>query len=116
MSDAELHSLLKSLAGPDSRAREEARQALEPLMEVLGTLGRLPEPVEFPGAQGLIERFGSLKRAFAAVQRITGPETWASIARRRREDLLLHKVEHGLRLRLALQGRVLGLFLRRCRC
>src|SRR5262245_36121196 len=28
MSDAELHSLLKSLAGLDSRAREEARQAL----------------------------------------------------------------------------------------
>jgi DNA phosphorothioation-associated putative methyltransferase len=46
--------------------------------------------VEFPGAQTVIERFGSLKRAFAAVQRITGPETWEAIARRRREDLLVY--------------------------
>src|SRR5581483_956318 len=69
---------------------EETRQALEPLMEVIASLGRLPDPVEFPGAQAVIERFGSLKRAFAAIQRITSIETWEAIARRRREDLLVY--------------------------
>jgi DNA phosphorothioation-associated putative methyltransferase len=69
---------------------EENRQALEPLMEVLTVLGRLPDPVEFPDAQPIIERFGSLKRAFAVVQRITGPETWEAIAQRRWEDLLVY--------------------------
>jgi DNA phosphorothioation-associated putative methyltransferase len=69
---------------------EETRQALEPLMEVLAVLGRLPDPVELPDAPAVIERFGSLKRAFAAVQRITGAETWEAIARRRREDLLVY--------------------------
>ncbi len=69
---------------------EEARQALEPLMDVIASLGRLPDPVELPEAQSVIERFGSLKRAFAAVQRITGIETWDAISRRRREDLLVY--------------------------
>jgi DNA phosphorothioation-associated putative methyltransferase len=69
---------------------EETRQALEPLMEVIATLGRVPDPVEFPGAPAVIERFGSLKRAFAAIQRITDAGAWEAIARRRREDLLVY--------------------------
>lgn len=69
---------------------EETRQALEPMMEIIAGLGRLPDPVEFPDAQAVIERFGSLKRAFAAIQRITGLATWEAIARRRREDLLVY--------------------------
>jgi DNA phosphorothioation-associated putative methyltransferase len=52
--------------------------------------GRLPDPVEFPGTQAVVERFGSLKRAFAAIQRITDADSWESIARRRREDLLVY--------------------------
>jgi DNA phosphorothioation-associated putative methyltransferase len=81
---------------------EETRQALEPLMEVIASLGRLPDPVEFPGAPALIERFGSLEQAFAAVQRITGPEPWESIARRRREDLLVYLALARFRKRPAL--------------
>jgi DNA phosphorothioation-associated putative methyltransferase len=69
---------------------EEHRQALEPLMEILAGLGRLPDPAEFPGAAAVIERFGSLKRAFGVVQRITGAQTWEQIAQRRREDLLVY--------------------------
>src|SRR5262245_32247819 len=69
---------------------EETRQALEPLMEVIAGLGRLPDPVEFPGTPAVIERFGSRKRAFAAIERLTGAETWQAIARRRREDLLVY--------------------------
>jgi len=69
---------------------EEARETLKPLMEVIASLGRMPDPTEFDDTQAVIERFGSLKRAFAAIQRITDAETWESIARRRREDLLVY--------------------------
>lgn len=81
---------------------EETRQALEPLMEVIAALGRLPDPVEFAGAAAVIERFGSLKRAFAAIQRITDAETWEAIARRRREDILVYLALARFRKRPAL--------------
>lgn len=69
---------------------EEARQALEPLIEVVASLGRLPDESEFPGAAAVAEKFGSLKRAFRVVQQITSVETWEAIARRRREDILVY--------------------------
>jgi DNA phosphorothioation-associated putative methyltransferase len=69
---------------------DETRHTLEPLMAVIASLGRLPDPTEFAGSQAIIDRFGSLKRAFAAIQRITNGETWESIAQRRREDLLVY--------------------------
>ncbi len=69
---------------------EDTRQALEPLMGIIAGLGRVPDPTEFDGASAIIERFGSVKRAFAAIQRITDAETWDAIARRRREDILVY--------------------------
>jgi hypothetical protein len=35
-------------------------------------LGRLPGPEEFPRVSEVIARFGSLKRAFALISKITG--------------------------------------------
>lgn len=69
---------------------EEMRLALEPMMEVIASLGRIPDPSEFPSANVIIEKFGSLKRANAAIQRITGTEGWQEIAKRRREDILVY--------------------------
>ena len=69
---------------------EETRQALEPLIEVMAGLGRLPDATEFTGTQTVVEKFGSLKKAFAIVQRVTDAETWQGIARRRREDILVY--------------------------
>lgn len=69
---------------------EELRESLEPFMEAIAGLGRVPDPDEFEGSAALVERFGSLKRAFAAVQRLTGTESWDDIARRRREDILVY--------------------------
>jgi len=69
---------------------EETRQALEPLMQVIATLGRLPGHSEFAGTSAIVERFGSLKRAFGIINRITDTESWEAIARRRREDLLVY--------------------------
>ena len=69
---------------------EEARAALEPLMQAIAGLGRLPDPIEFPDAPAIIERFGSMKRAFGVIQKITDAGTWDDIARRRREDILVY--------------------------
>jgi DNA phosphorothioation-associated putative methyltransferase len=73
-------------------------------MEAVAALGRVPDPVEFAGAQPVIERFRSLKRAFAAIQRITDPAAWEAIARRRREDLLVYLALARFRKRPALSS------------
>jgi DNA phosphorothioation-associated putative methyltransferase len=69
---------------------DEHREMLEPFMAMIADLGRLPEAEEFPGANQLIERFGSLNRAFALVRRVTGPAEWDAIRQRRAEDLLVY--------------------------
>jgi DNA phosphorothioation-associated putative methyltransferase len=71
-------------------------------MQVIAALGHLPAPVEFPDSPTFAERFGSLKRAFAAIQRITGAETWEAIAKRRRKDLLVYLALSRFRKRPAL--------------
>ena len=50
----------------------------------------------------MAERFGSLRRAFAVIQQITDLETWESIARRRREDILVYLALARFRKRPAL--------------
>src|SRR5207247_1678412 len=69
---------------------DEHREMLEPFMAMIADLGRLPEAEEFSGADQLIERFGSLKRAFSLVRRVTGPAEWDAIRQRRTEDLLVY--------------------------
>jgi DNA phosphorothioation-associated putative methyltransferase len=69
---------------------EENRELLETLMTAVSTLGRLPDPDEFPPADEVNARFGSLKRAFAVVQRVTGSADWEAARRRRTEDLLVY--------------------------
>ena len=59
-------------------------------MERIAELGRLPFPEEVAGAEAIVERFRSLKRAFAVIQRITDSDSWEAIARRRREDLVVY--------------------------
>ncbi len=63
---------------------------LEPFTETLARLGRPPGPEEFPQHMGVVQRFGSIKRAIAIVQRATGSTAWEGIAARRREDLLVY--------------------------
>jgi DNA phosphorothioation-associated putative methyltransferase len=69
---------------------EEHRELLEPFLAALATLGRLPEPDEYAAADALIAAFGSLKRAFALIRRVTCPEAWDAIRRRRTEDMLVY--------------------------
>jgi hypothetical protein len=63
---------------------------LEPFMASVAELGRLPEAGEFAGAAAVVERFGSLKRAFALVRRVTDPTGWEAIRQRRTEDMLVY--------------------------
>ncbi len=61
--------------------------------EVVRTsLGRLPDADEFPQAPEVLARFGSLKRAFALVRRVTGDESCETLRRHRTEDLLVYLV------------------------
>jgi len=69
---------------------EENRDVLEPMMEALTRLGRLPGPEEFAESAETIERFGSLKKAFALIRRVTDEQPWEEIAERRTEDLLVY--------------------------
>ncbi|MGA2705692.1 MAG: DNA phosphorothioation-associated putative methyltransferase [Isosphaeraceae bacterium] len=69
---------------------QENRQLLDSLMAVVATYGRLPEADEFAQARAIIDRFGSLKRAFTIVRRITGDAEWEQIAKRRAEDMLVY--------------------------
>jgi DNA phosphorothioation-associated putative methyltransferase len=69
---------------------EQHREVLEALMASVADLARLPEPDEFTLAADVLAEFGSLKRAFALVRRVTGDEEWEEIRRRRTEDLLVY--------------------------
>jgi DNA phosphorothioation-associated putative methyltransferase len=69
---------------------DKHRDLLEPLLAAVTALGRLPEPDEFPQAGETVSRFGSLKRAFALVRRVTGNEEWEAARKRRTEDLLVY--------------------------
>jgi DNA phosphorothioation-associated putative methyltransferase len=69
---------------------EQNLDVLEPLMAALTELGRLPGPEEFPQLADVIERFGSLNKAFALIRRVTDEQPWEDIAQRRTEDLLVY--------------------------
>jgi DNA phosphorothioation-associated putative methyltransferase len=69
---------------------EEHRELLEPFLAAIADLGRLPENEEFAGAAEVVAAFGSLKRAFALVRRVTGDDEWETIRQRRTEDLLVY--------------------------
>ena len=69
---------------------EQNLDVLEPLMAALTQLGRLPGPEEFPQSADVIERFGSLNKAFALIRRVTEEQPWEDIAQRRTEDLLVY--------------------------
>jgi len=69
---------------------EQNQDVLQPMMEALTRLGRLPGAEEFLEAAEVIERFGSLKRAFTLIRRVTDEQPWEEIAQRRAEDLLVY--------------------------
>lgn len=81
---------------------EENQEVLGLLLDAVTALGRLPDVEELPQAAAVVERFGSLRRAFGFLQKMTGAEAWDAIARRRREDLLVYLALARFRRRPAL--------------
>jgi DNA phosphorothioation-associated putative methyltransferase len=88
---------------------EENRELLEPFMATIAALGRLPEADELPESAELETRFGSFKRAFALVKRVTGPDEWDAITRRCTEDLLVYLALGRFRRRPPISALPLGL-------
>ena len=69
---------------------DQNRELLDPFMERLTELGRVPSADEYMGSIEIIEKFGSLKRAFKLIQKVTDESPWEEIAQKRCEDLLVY--------------------------
>lgn len=67
---------------------EEHRELFEALIGFATERARLPAPDELRQYADLTERFGSVKRAFAVVRRVTGAGQWETIRAERRNELL----------------------------
>ena len=70
---------------------------------------RLPDADACAPAAAIVARFGSLKRAFALVKRVTGPDEWDAIARRSTEDLLVYLALGRFRRRPPMSALPIGL-------
>jgi DNA phosphorothioation-associated putative methyltransferase len=59
-------------------------------MAFMSDRGRLPADDELPNAQAVREVFGTIRKAFGVLLRVTDEEGWKKIARERTEDLLTY--------------------------
>jgi DNA phosphorothioation-associated putative methyltransferase len=66
---------------------------LQTLMDFVSQRGRLPEPWELETCTALDEVFGSIRKAFLIVRRVTGEEQW---------DTIREEVKNEIRIQLAL--------------
>ncbi len=66
-------------------------------------------PSNAPPVAAIVARFGSLKRAFALVKRVTGAEDWDAISRRSTEDLLVYLALGRFRRRPPMSASPIGL-------
>lgn len=84
----------RAIAAPririSDRLFEEHEAQLRTLLTFMTERGRLPEIDEISNGEELTGIFGSLRRAFLVVRRVTGEEQWEAIAEERRSDLLVY--------------------------
>lgn len=95
----------------------EHRDLLDGLTAFYEEHGRLPEAGEWQCDSDIKEHFGSSKRAFQVVRRITGPDRWEAVRNDREDDLLIHLALAKFRKRprmsdlsLTMQRDIRGLF------
>jgi DNA phosphorothioation-associated putative methyltransferase len=69
---------------------EQNKALLEPLIQFITARGRLPEESELEVGSTIREKFGSLKRAFALLRRVSGADQWEAIREERAQDLLVY--------------------------
>jgi DNA phosphorothioation-associated putative methyltransferase len=66
------------------------RDLLEELIRVSAELARLPFHDEFPRTAEVINQFGSMKRAFKLIRKVTGADPWDSLRHDRVDDLRVY--------------------------
>jgi len=66
------------------------RELLEELIEFFARHGRLPRNEEIATGSQVVQEFGSLARAFRAIEVVTDREEWLALSARRRVDLLVY--------------------------
>lgn len=69
---------------------EQHKALLHSLMSFFTMRGRLPEDGELAEKDEIVQQLGSLRRAFAIIRRVTGPQQWLSIVQERKQDLLVY--------------------------
>jgi len=81
-------------AVPDQRLSDllfdQHKELLQPLMGFYASRGRPPTDAELAEAPQIVDAFGSLRRAFAVVRRVTGPGQWDQIEQERAQDLSVY--------------------------
>lgn len=96
-------SLVRRVTGPEQwagvdigtrRSSEAVFEAnlvtLQPLIDFLTERGRLPHDGELREADAIEEKFGSIRRAFSLIRRVTGSERWTEFESRSRQDFLVY--------------------------
>jgi hypothetical protein len=58
---------------------QQGQAWLRPLESFVAEHRRLPAPIDLPNAEDLLERFGSIRSAFALVRRATGTPKWTDV-------------------------------------
>jgi len=66
------------------------RELLNELIEFFARHGRLPRSEEISTGTQVIQKFGSLAKAFRAVEVVTDHDEWLALSARRRVDLLVY--------------------------
>jgi DNA phosphorothioation-associated putative methyltransferase len=69
---------------------QQHQELLTPLMAFIGDRGRLPADDELPNAQAIREVFGTIRKAFRVILRVTDQERWDEVAAERAEDLTIY--------------------------
>lgn len=72
------------------RRFESNQQVLQPLMDFVEARGRLPRSGEIENEGELTAEFGSIRKAFSLIRRVTGAERWEIFERGARDDLLVY--------------------------
>jgi DNA phosphorothioation-associated putative methyltransferase len=68
---------------------QQHQAILETLMNFVADRGRLPSLSEVAVAGEIVSAFGSLRRAFSLIRRVTGAERWNQFRQERYEELLI---------------------------
>lgn len=66
------------------------RNLLESLIRVSAELGRLPYDDEFDRTVEIVSNFGTMKRAFKLIRKVTGADPWDSIRESKIDDLRVY--------------------------